>query len=332
MDFPSSVKYNKSYTNFTSTEAGDLSLYAPNHNVTDYIRGLRAAKGGGSTIGTHFNGNGDVQYGSKRVYPTYNCQYCQNAVSIERTIIPACGHGGYSLVPDPNESHITTNAYMQWHWVSESEANLSLINGCAKFCFAACFNSFVGKNACANNCNNSCTGSTTTPTCDMYTGWMNTSTTKYYADCLNACFSEVGCLQQCVRVVGVPCYWCFNDTSCNGCVYNCTSGCANATDNFSENCHKMSTKGHSIVATRTCSVCNGMTGNCNTVCNSDTTCASCTAGCTTDCTGGCFTATVSGECAKSCASNCFGLCTESCTCDCTASYYSGCARNNYTWA
>ena len=334
MEFPNSVKRagNNSYHFYASMPEGEAMQYT-NDRLTDW-RGtfFKATYGGGSDIGAHYNENGVSSTGHKRVYPTYNCVYCQNAVSIERTYIDSCSifttHCRVETTRvDPDTSHVTTNAYPQHHWVSVTEANEAVINNCAKFCFAACFNSFVGKGTCKNNCNNSCTGSTTTPTCNMYTGFSNTSSTPQA--CLNNCLDEVNCLQQCVRIVGAPCLWCVNDTTCNGCVFGCTTGCAELTGNFSDNCVRQSTKGH-IVFTDYCKTCNGMTGHCNSVCNNDTTCASCTAGCTTECTGGCYTATVSGTCKKNCNTNCYGTCTESCTCGCTQNWYSGCANSNYS--
>ena len=330
MEFPYSVKYD-SKQNFASTPDFDIShagTLQPATSVSWQDSIFKATKGGGSSIGPHYyqRPNSSEYYkatGQKRVYETYNCQYCERAVSIERTKADFCI---WTLIvfPDPDETHITTNAYPYHHWIYESDANKALIDGCTKFCFGGCFNSFVGKGLCTNNCNNSCTGATSTPTCNIYTGYKKIS----YTFCTAGCHGQVDCLQQCVDVVGTPCYWCFNDTTCNGCVFACTSNCANATDNLPENCYHQWTKGSSSRYTY-CRTCDGMTGHCNTVCNNTTSCASCTTGCTAECTTGCYTSTVSGTCLKNCNTNCYGMCTESCTCDCTAHMYSGCGNSTY---
>lgn len=330
MDFPYSVKRNDSMLNFASTPDWDIShagrIDDEEPSWADSV--FKASKGGGSSIGPHYYQKPDSNMyftaeGQKRVYETYNCQYCERAVSIERTVVDICIFT-LTVWPDTDENHITTNAYPYHHWLYNADANKALTEGCAKFCFGGCFNSFVGKGTCSNNCNNSCTGATSTPTCNMYTAFRKTS----YTSCSGGCNAQVNCLQQCVDVVGTPCYWCFNDTTCNGCVFACTTSCANATDNLPANCHNQWTKGSSNDYTY-CRTCDGMTGHCNTVCNNTTSCASCTAGCTTECTTGCYTATVSGTCLKNCNTNCYGMCTESCTCECTGQVYAGCGNSSY---
>lgn len=328
MVFPMSVKYS-SLQNFASTPDGDISHARADGTPSWQDSVFKASKGGGSSIGPHYYKQKNLsEYfmatGQKRVYETYNCQYCEREVSIERTHHYICIFSVFNSIIDPDESHITTNAYPNYHWLYTSDANKALIEGCAKFCFGGCFNSFVGNGTCSNNCNNSCTGATSTPTCNMYTGYKKTS----YSSCLNSCHNQVDCLQQCVDAVGTPCYWCFNDTTCNGCVFACTGNCANATDNLPANCHAQWTKGSSNDYSY-CRTCDGMTGHCNTVCNNTTSCESCTTGCTTECTTGCYTATVSGTCFKNCNTNCYGTCTESCTCECTGNMYSGCGSSSY---
>lgn len=262
---------------------------------------------------------------SKRVFPTYNCTYCEREVSIETTVYEEDGN---YYAYDESLGYVTSSTYPTYHWLTEKEANDGIVKNCTKYCFAACFNSFVGWGLCSNNCNNSCTGSTSTPSCDYWTAYNNTSSTGYS---VYNCGDVVNCLQQCVGDVGTPCYWCVNDTSCNGCVYNCTTSCANATDNFPENCHHQATKGLPNIFYSYCRTCNGMTGNCNHVCNNTTACTACTAGCTTECTVGCYSSVVKDTCYKSCNTNCFGLCTESCTCGCTVQYYSGCGNSSYSF-
>lgn len=327
MYFPVTIKkdyYRPFFASMPDMDGSRLDDCPENHAQG---RGFRATARFGSEIKNHVNPlYPQEEPRATRVWKTYNCKYCQNEVSIERSLYEDNG----DLVPyDEDLGYITSSSYPLHHWITRREANQALIQNCSKYCFAACFNSFVGRGLCSNNCNNSCTGSTTTPTCSIYTDYMVTDTFFYY-DCRASCAGRVDCLQQCVGDVGVPCYWCFNDTTCNGCVYNCTSGCANATDNYPENCNKMQTKGHYSTDQRYCMNCNGMTGNCNNVCNNTTACTACTAGCTTDCTVGCYTSTVSGACFKNCNTNCYGTCTESCTCGCTTFYYSGCADSAYS--
>lgn len=327
MRFPLSFKKD-SFPFFASMVDMDAQMTPECPNTFSQGSGFKATEG----FGSHIKNYSDPLFPeagvkSKRVYRTYNCKYCQGEVSIERSLYEDNG----DLLPYSEDlGYITTNTYPLHHWITRKEANEGITQNCSKYCFAACFNSFVGNGLCSNNCNSSCTGSTTTPTCSVFTDYMDTNPSTYYPECHFSCTGVVGCLQQCVGDVGVPCYWCFNDTTCNGCVYNCTAGCANATDNYEENCRKMSTKGHFSTNVTYCYTCNGMTGNCNNVCNNTTACNTCTTGCTTACTVGCYTATVSGACFKNCNTNCYGTCTESCTCGCTTFYYSGCAVDAYS--